>query len=172
MKSGKVKMLSLAVLLFLAAGCRSTETPENRDSAAAEKKTAAPGRFSDADDAPARDAAEKVVAAFAAALEAGDREKLPEPMRDKVSGPMFQRMCDSFARRRGTLRGTALVTVLDQGIVRDYLWKFTFEKSAAAASAGSAAAAVPEVRKSEVIYLVRIGILNGKPTVVGCGFQE
>ena len=170
MKTSKFTILPLAALMLLAAGCRSTETAEKKDSSpAAEKKTAAPGRFSAADDAVALETAGKFVARFADALKAGDREKLPEPMRAKVTEAMFKRMCDSFSRRRGALRGTAFVTMLDQTIVRDYLWKFTFEKSL---PAGSAAQTAPASQKNEVIYLVRLGIVDGKPVIVGCGFQE
>lgn len=172
MKSTKIALLPLAVLVLFTAGCRSTETPEKKDAAAAEKKTAVPGRFSAETDAPARAAAVKFVAGFAAALKAGDREKLPEPMRSKVTEAMFKRMCDSFARRRGVLRETAFVTVLDQTIVRDYLWKFTFEKPLPAPAGAAAEKAAPATQKNEVIYLVRLGIVDGKPVIVGCGFQE
>lgn len=168
MKTNKITLLPLAALVLFAAGCRSAETPEKKNSAATEKKTVVPGSFTAAADAPARDAAGKFVSAFADALKAGDREKLPEPMHAKVTDAMFKRMCDSFARRRGTLREIAFVTVLDQGIVRDYLWKFTFEKPLSAPDAKSA----PAMQKNEVIYLVRLGIVDGKPVIVGCGFQE
>jgi len=167
MKSNRIMMLSLAALALFAAGCRSTEKVEKEEAAAKEK--AVPGLFTVDTDAPARKAAEEFVADFAAAFKSGDRKKLPETMRDKVTEAMFKRMCDSFSRRRGTLKETAFVTMLDQTIVRDYLWKFTFEKSLDNAKEGSAA---PAVQKNEVIYLVRIGIIDAKPVIVGCGFQE
>lgn len=170
MKPNRIMTLSLAALALFAAGCRSTETPEK--AAAEEKQASAPGHFTADADVPAREAAELFVAEFAAALKAGDREKLPEAMRAKVTEAMFKRMCDSFSRRRGVLRETAFVAMLDQTVVRDYLWKFTFEKSLAPASADRKEAAAPALQKNEVIYLVRIGILDGKPVIVGCGFQE
>ena len=171
MKSKKITLLPMAALMLFAAGCRSTESPEKKETPAAEQKTAVPGRFSAGIDAPARELAAKFIAGFAAALKAGDRDKLPEPMRAKVTETMFKRMCDSFARRRGILRETAFVTMLDQTVVRDYLWKFTFEKPLPA-PAGSAADAAPAMQKNEVIYLVRLGVVDGKPVIIGCGFQE
>ena len=168
MKSTRIMLLPLVVLVLFAAGCRSTASAEKE---AAEKQTAVPGRFTADIDAPARETAEKFVAGFVAAFKAGDLEKLPEPMRAKVTEAMFKRMCDSFARRRGVLRETAFVTLLDQTVVRDYLWKFTFEKTLPT-PAGGAPKAAPAVQKNEVIYLVRLGIVEGKPVIIGCGFQE
>ena len=162
MRTSRIMLPSLAAFMLFAAGCRSTETPEEKDSAA-EKKPAVPARFTAADDAPAHEMVGQFVAEFAAALKTGDRGKLSAETRAKVTEAMFKRMCDSFSRRRGVLRETAFVTVLDQTIMRDYLWKFTFERPLPAASA---------VQKNEAIFLVRVLIDNGKPKIAGFGFQE
>ena len=163
----QLSALFAAAVLAGSSGCASAA----KDSSPKQPKPPAPAAFSEKDGAAARDAAGVFVGAFADALKAGEWDRLPPELRPKVSEAMFRRMCDSFGKRRGTLVGTGFVTVLDQGIVRDYLWKFTFEKPLPA-PAGSAPDAAPATQKNEVIYLVRMGILEGKPTIVGCGFQQ
>jgi len=152
-------LLAAAAILAVSSGCASAA----KDAARKQPKAPVPAAFTEKDGEAARAAAGVFVGAFADALRAGEWNRLPAELRPKVSEAMFRRMCDSFGKRRGVLVGTGFVTVLDQGIVRDYLWKFTFEKPAAPPAAP---------QKNEVIYLVRMGILEGKPAIVGCGFQQ
>ena len=160
MKKSFAVALSAGIICLpvLLTGCASAAVAEG------EKKAPAVECFSSQDAEAAGRMAESFVNAFADAFKSSDYNKLPESARKKISAEMFSKMVSSITERRGKLIGHSFVTELDQSIVRDYLWKFSFEKT------------LPDAGKrpvrSEVIYLVRMAVLDGVPTIVGFGFSR
>ena len=158
----KVSVLSLCAgilcLPLLLTGCVSAADTEGK------KNTPAAECFSEQNVGEAVRTAEDFVNAFAAAFGSNDYSKLPEDARRKISAEVFKKMVSRITERRGKLIGHRFVTELDQSIVRDYLWKFSFEK------------VLPDAGKrhirSEVIYLVRMAVVDGVPTIVGFGFSR
>jgi len=148
-----------AVSVLLLSGCASTS-----DAGDDGKKSAVTQLFSTGFAKEGHSLAESYVDAFAAAMQTGNYAALPELAKGKVSDAMFKKMVDNITSRRGKLVSHAFVTTLDQTLVRDYLWKFSFEKA-------SAEAGGRQVR-TEVIYLVRVGVMDGKPVIAGFGFSR
>lgn len=158
-KSALLTMISgVAVLLSAVAGCASTAVEKKPDEAAKVQ------HFTPASTSAARETAERFVKAFAEAMMTNDYLKLSEDVRQKITASRFEQMISVITARRGKLTGYSFVTELDQTVVRDYLWKFSFLKDPAEAGG--------KAIRTEVIYLVRTGMIKGVPMVVGFGFSR
>lgn len=109
------------------------------------------------------------IAGFVASLKENDFDKLkaviPADSKTKVTPEMFEQMHKELSDTMGTLIEAKFVTDLDKSIVRDYVWKFTFEKT------------VPDGKqkgrtiRNELFYMVRVGRLDGKYVIAGTGFR-
>ncbi|UKI29801.1 MAG: hypothetical protein L6W00_17365 [Lentisphaeria bacterium] len=153
--------LSAAVTVaVLSGGCAST--PDAEGEAASEIMSGREHR-------DAKKLAEEYVAGFVASLKENDFKKLeaviPADSKTKVTPEMFEQMHKELSDTMGTLIEAKFVTDLDKSIVRDYVWKFTFEKT------------VPDGKqkgrtiRNELFYMVRVGRLDGKYVIAGTGFR-
>ena len=138
---------SMLALVNLVSGCKSisdkpVETISNTENAKA--------------------AAEKYFDGFTAAIKENNFQKLydvlDEAARKRVNKTEFETL------RTDLFTTTEYVCDLDQTVVRDYLWKVTF----------CLKSTTPEKKEKvvvkEMIYMVRVGQLDGKSTVAGAGF--
>lgn len=99
---------------------------------------------------------------FAAAVKAGDfkfwQQVLPEHIAAKISLEIFQKMCRELETGFGKLESAVFFGTLQNGNLRDNLWKLRFVKDG-------------KVR--EVLYLVRVYCReNGKPEISGFGIRR
>lgn len=151
---------AVAAVAVLAGGCASTPGAEEKPR---------PEVMSGREHKEAKKLAEEYVAGFVASLKENDFKKLeaviPVDSKTKVTPEMFQQMHKELSDTMGTLIEAQFVTDLDKSIVRDYVWKFTFEKT------------VPDGKqkgrtiRNELFYMVRIGRLDGKYVIAGTGFR-
>jgi hypothetical protein len=82
----------------------------------------------------------------------------------------FSKMVANLNATYGKLISTEFAISLKQDKVRDYLWKFTFAKNENVNSdTGSSSAENAPHR--EILYMVRMGVVDGKAVVAGCGFK-
>ncbi len=110
-------------------------------------------------------AAEKMANGMAEAIRTGDFEKFRVTQQEGVRmmpPELFVKVRKSMMRNFGTLIGSEYIGSLDQGRVKDHMWKFTFE----AARKDS-----PVPRRHEIIYWVRVGFSQGAPVVYGYRFD-
>lgn len=153
--------LSAAVTVaVLSGGCASTPDAEEKPR---------PEIMSGREHRDAKKLAEEYVAGFVASLKENDFKKLeaviPADSKTKVTPEMFEQMHKELSDTMGTLIEAKFVTDLDKSIVRDYVWKFTFEKT------------VPDGKqkgrtiRNELFYMVRVGRLDGKYVIAGTGFR-
>ena len=109
------------------------------------------------------------IAGFVASLKENDFDKLkaviPADSKTKVTPEMFQQMRKELTETMGNLVDARFVTDLDKSIVRDYVWKFSFEKTLTDGPAKGR-----KVRH-ELFYMVRVGRLDGKYVIAGTGFR-
>lgn len=143
------------------AGCAAIgEKPESE--AAAELLPAAPLP-------EAKAIASAYVAGLAEAIEQDDFAKLkaviPRESKDKVTEEMFKQMAGELSEGLGTLKKTEYLGELNQSVVMDYIWKFTFEKMSADKDGKSRNLC------KEVLYMVRMGRVDGRFVIVGSGFR-
>ena len=136
------------------------EKPESE--AAAELLPAAP-------QPEAKAIASAYVAGLAEAIEQDDFAKLkaviPRESKDKVTEEMFKQMAGELSEGLGTLKKTEYLGELNQSVVMDYIWKFTFEKMSADKDGKSRNLC------KEVLYMVRMGRVDGRFVIVGSGFR-
>ncbi len=148
-------------LVMLAGGCTSS-------SGAAEEKPR-PEIMSGNGHEEAKKLAAEYVAGFVAALKEDQFDKLkaviPAESKTKVTPEMFRQMRKELEETMGTLIEAQFVTDLNKSIVRDYVWKFTFEKKPADGNMKG------QTIRNEVFYMVRIGRLDGKYVIAGTGFR-
>lgn len=161
MKFRVMLMTGLLPLGLGLAGCAATgEKPES--ATAAELLPAEP-------QPEAKAIASAYVAGLAEAIEQDDFAKLkaviPQESKDKVTEEMFKQMAGELASGLGTLKKTEYLGELNQSVVMDYIWKFTFEKMSADKDGKSR-----NLRK-EVLYMVRMGRVDGRFVIVGSGFR-
>ncbi len=76
----------------------------------------------------------------------------------------FDKMCENARERYGTLTGITFLGELDQTLVRDYLWRFSFEKVSTSPDHDG------ELIRKDSVFLVRVGKLDGRYVIVGTGF--
>jgi len=144
---------SMLALVNLVSGCKSisdkpVETISNTENAKA--------------------AAEKYFDGFTAAIKENNFQKLydvlDEAARKRVNKTEFETLRTDLYTNMGEITTTEYVCDLDQTVVRDYLWKVTF----------CLKSTTPEKKEKvvvkEMIYMVRVGQLDGKSTVAGAGF--
>ena len=149
------------LLLLLPVGCASSGGTEQ--TVRPEIVTA---ELSDA----ARTEAEKYVEGFAAALKSGDYGVLEAVLptaegRRQVSREMFDSLRGELEREYGKLVDVGFFGELDQTLVRDYYWAFTFERRVESAERSGA------VSRVHLLYLVRVGSQDGRPVITGAGFR-
>lgn len=112
----------------------------------------------------AKAAAERMAVGMAEALKSGDFEKfrVTQQKGGRMMPPeVFHRLRKSMTRNFGNLTGIEYFGMLDQGRVRDHLWKFVFESPEGAA----------KPRHHEIVYWVRVGFAGGAPVVYGYRFE-
>ena len=161
MKFRVMLMTGLLPLGLGLAGCAASgEKPESE--AAAELLPAAP-------QPEAKAIASAYVAGLAEAIEQDDFAKLkaviPRESKDKVTEEMFKQMAGELSEGLGTLKKTEYLGELNQSVVMDYIWKFTFEKMSADKDGKSRNLC------KEVLYMVRMGRVDGRFVIVGSGFR-
>ena len=161
MKFQVMLMTGLLPLGLGLAGCAAIgEKPESE--AAAELLPAAP-------QPEAKAIASAYVAGLAEAIEQDDFAKLkaviPRESKDKVTEEMFKQMAGELFEGLGTLKKTEYLGELNQSVVMDYIWKFTFEKMSADKDGKSRNLC------KEVLYMVRMGRVDGRFVIVGSGFR-
>lgn len=161
MKFRVMLMTGLLPLGLGLAGCAAIgEKPESE--AAAELLPAAPLP-------EAKAIASAYVAGLAEAIEQDDFAKLkaviPRESKDKVTEEMFKQMAGELSEGLGTLKKTEYLGELNQSVVMDYIWKFTFEKMSADKDGKSRNLC------KEVLYMVRMGRVDGRFVIVGSGFR-
>ena len=161
MKFRVMLMTGLLPLGLGLAGCAAIgEKPESE--AAAELLPAAP-------QPEAKAIASAYVAGLAEAIEQDDFAKLkaviPRESKDKVTEEMFKQMAGELSEGLGTLKKTEYLGELNQSVVMDYIWKFTCEKMSADKDGKSRNLC------KEVLYMVRMGRVDGRFVIVGSGFR-
>ncbi len=109
------------------------------------------------------------IAGLAEAIERDDFAKLkaviPQESKDKVTEEMFKQMAGELSEGLGVLKKTEYLGELNQSVVMDYIWKFTFDKESTGKDGKSR-----NLRK-EVLYMVRMGRVDGRFIIVGSGFR-
>ena len=161
MKFRVMLMTGLLPLGLGLAGCAAIgEKPESE--AAAELLPAAP-------QPEAKAIASAYVAGLAEAIEQDDFAKLkaviPRESKDKVTEEMFKQMAGELSEGLGTLKKTEYLGELNQSVVMDYIWKFTFEKMSADKDGKTRNLC------KEALYMVRMGRVDGRFVIVGSGFR-
>lgn len=125
--------------------------------------------FTSADEKIAHDVAKIFAAAFEKSLISGDFKHLesqlpPLPSVKKFTAAEFAGMRDSMIKLYGTPRKLSYAASLQQGKLRDMLWKVTFEWKR-----------TPEVpaETREILLCIRIFKANGKsPEIAGFFFKR
>ena len=112
----------------------------------------------------ARAAAEKMALGMAEALKTGDFEKFSSTQQKggrRMPPEVFFKLRKSMLQRFGKPIRAEYLGVLDQGPVRDYMWKFIFESKKTSGAPG----------RHEIVCWVRVGFAGGKPVVAGFSFD-
>ena len=148
------KIFMAVAVLMTGAFCFGAEP------APAEKAGLAPaaGKFAERE----RAVADKFIGALAESLKSGDFAAFKAVQRpDGKAFPeeRFKKMHSAFGKQFGKLVAAERLGVLDQGRVRDHLWKFTFERESG------------EKLRREIVCWVRVGIENGEPMIAGFSFN-
>ena len=153
---------AVMVVSVLAGGCAST-------SGNGSEEKPRPELMSGEGREDAKKLADEYVAGFVAALKENNFDKLkaviPANSKTKVTPEMFEQMNTELTETMGRLINAQYVTDLDKSIVRDYVWKFTFEKKAAGGAIKG------QLVRNELFYMVRVGRLDGKYVIAGTGFR-
>ena len=156
-----IVMATAALVTALAGGCAS-----GIDAKKEEPPKVVPDLNIPADREPeAKAAAERMANGMAEALKTGDFEKFRVTQQEgaRMMPPeLFAKVRKSMMRNFGNLIGSGYIGSLDQGRVRDYMWKFVFEAPRKDS---------PVPRHHEIIYWVRVGFANGAPVVYGYRFD-
>lgn len=116
----------------------------------------------------AKETAEKYFNGFIAAIKENNFQKLYDVLDDaarkRVNKTEFDTLRSDLYANMGDVTTSEFVCELDQTVVRDYLWKVTFCMKST----------TPEKKDTvvikEMIYMVRVGQLDGKNMVAGAGF--
>lgn len=115
-------------------------------------------------EAPAKQLAERLALGLAESLKSGDFAAFdavqPEAAKRKFTADTFSKMNTALERRYGKLVNAEFFGRLDQGKVMDFLWKFSFEKSAAG----------DKKLRHEILLLIRTGSVNGEAVIAGFSF--
>lgn len=156
------KIVLISATTALLAGCTSTETPPQNH----------PERMTEAELPAAQAAAERYVTGLAEALRTGEFAALaavfPENAERNMPEEYFINMRKGLLKKYGELAKVTYLGELDNTLVRDYYWKFTFHKVIPPTGKGEES---PGYQRHEVLYLVRMGQLEGKFVQVGTGFM-
>ena len=151
-------LLLSMVLTMLLTGCAWKNSP-------AEKTPQIQlGEFSENDENSGMKVAGKFADSFGNSLISGDFKHLepllpPIPGGKKFTAPEFDQMRNAMMTLYGTPRKLVYVTTLNQGKLRDMLWKITFEQQSKDGKTG-------EIR--EILLCVRVFKEDGKaPEVAG-----
>ena len=134
--------------------------------AADKKAEAVPDQvFPAALEAPAKQLAERLALGLAESLKSGEFSAFdavqPEAAKRKFTADTFEKMRTALERRYGKLANAEFFGRLDQGKVMDFLWKFSFEKSADG----------DKKQRHEILLLIRTGSVNGEAVIAGFSFS-
>ena len=114
-------------------------------------------------EAPAKQLAERLALGLAEALKSGEFSAFdavqPEAAKHKFTADTFAKMNTALERRYGKLVNAEFFGRLDQSKVMDFLWKFSFEKSAD-----------DKKQRHEILLLIRTGSVGGKAVIAGFSF--
>ena len=115
-------------------------------------------------EAPAKQAAERLVLGLAESLKSGEFAAFdavqPGSAKRKFNAETFRKMRTALEQRYGKLVNAEFFGKLYQGKVMDFLWKFSFEKTAEQDK---------KIRR-EILVLVRTGSVNGEAVIAGFRF--
>lgn len=154
--------LLFAVCMTALAGC-VTRPPADAPS------LRRPENLSGQDMAGARKLADDYMAGFIAGVKANDftlfEQAMPGEAKGKVTAEMFDTMCSELQENLGSLTAAEYMGELDQTLVRDYLWKLTFEKTLENPDKQV------DLLRREVVYMVRVGKVDGTFHIAGSGFR-
>jgi len=156
-----VVMAAAALVTVLAGGCASGGDAKNEEAPKVVPDIKIPAER----EPEAKAAAEKMANGMAEALKTGDFEKFrvtQQPGARMMPPELFAKVRKSMTHNFGKLTGSEYIGSLDQGRVRDYMWKFIFEAPRKDS---------PVPRHHEIIYWVRVGFANGAPVVYGYRFD-
>ena len=159
-------MKSLGAIIFaaamlLAAGCATDEEKKQEEKI---PKLTPDATIPVEREHEARTATEKMALGMAEALKSGDFEKFSSTQQKggRMMPPeVFFKLRKSMLQRFGKPVGAEYLGTLDQGPVKDYMWKFIFEPRKGSAAPGH----------HEIVYWVRAGFAGGKPVVYGYRFD-
>ena len=159
----KKYLLGLMAVALAAAGCSSIKDKPQENSPAKPELTPL---ISSNQLKSSKETASQFAMALAASLK--EKSFIPwsrvMPPGRKITEKMFLHMFSDFKIKYGDFVSLTELGELDQGILRDYLWKMRFVKNAAPPAKG-----VPH----EIIFWVRIYQENGKaPAIGGFGFKS
>ena len=134
---------------------------------AADEKAAAPVPdqvFPAALEAPAKQLAQRLALGLAESLKSGEFSAFdavqPEAAKRKFTAETFGKMQTALEQRYGKLVNAEFFGQLDQGKVRDFLWKYSFEKTADK----------DKKIRHEILMLIRTGSVNGGAVIAGFRF--
>ena len=155
------KILLPGIALGLICGCASTKTPPKEKAPVLEN-------FDKENEQRALAVASAFASGFEKSLISGEfshfAQVFPATSQSKMSQEHFQKLRAAMMKIYGKPEKLQYVTFLNQGKLRDYLWKITFT------SPGQNAAAAPGVR--EILLSVRVYCENGNAAVSGFFFQR
>ena len=154
-----------ASMAAVVGGCAAGKSVEKQSAPPAAKATENREQiFPEKAETPALALAEKFVGGLVESLKSGDFQTFlsAQPAGSRpFKKEDFDKMRDSLSKRYGKLTASEYLGQLDQGRVRDFLWKFTFERDD---SAG-----IPAARR-QIVCWVRVGAVNGEPVLAGFSF--
>ena len=115
-------------------------------------------------EAPAKQLAQRLALGLAESLKSGEFLAFdavqPEAAKRKFTAETFGKMQTALEQRYGKLVNAEFFGQLDQGKVRDFLWKYSFEKTADK----------DKKIRHEILMLVRTGSVNGEAVIAGFRF--
>ncbi|MBR7107292.1 MAG: hypothetical protein IKC89_02630 [Lentisphaeria bacterium] len=154
-------ILLLGSALLLVCGCVSSKTPPKEKAPVLEN-------FNKENEQRALAVASAFASGFEKSLISGEfshfAQVFPANSKSKMSEEHFKKLREAMMKLYGKPEKLHYITFLNQGKLRDYLWKITFT------SPGKNGAAAPGVR--EILLSVRIYCENGNAAVSGFFFQR
>ena len=142
---------------LFAAEANKEEKAEEKVAAAAPVRLA---NFPPELEAPAKAMAEKMIDGLVSSLKSGDYaafQAVQPQTGQQIKKNTFTQMRDALTKRYGTLTASEYLGRLDQGVVMDFLWKFSFVREKDGA-------------RRQIICWVRTGALKGEVVIAGFSF--
>ncbi|MDD3885869.1 MAG: hypothetical protein PHI35_03245 [Victivallaceae bacterium] len=160
-----ISIAVIAAVLVTVMGCRSAENGSD-----GEKAEKLPVVEPVGDSAVAKMLAQNYIDAFAKGMQSGDYAKfepmIPEASRKTVNRETFDRTVEQYRKYFGELKSIEYVCELEKPLVRDFVWKFSFEKKSSKPGHDD------EVARRDILYMVRVGQIDGKPVLAGSGVMN